>query len=93
MLYDTNLSLLTSGILGAGFKVTSASAAVWDLADDYLDAVAAQGTNLTADAVWLDSVLSTGQEQMTHRGPEPSTLMLFGVALAGLAAKRSRGRG
>jgi hypothetical protein len=92
VLYDSDLSLQTTGVTGAGFKVTSASGAVWDLAEDYLAAVAAQGTSLNADAVWLDSVVSTGQDQMTYqRVPEPGTLVLFGAAIAGLMVRRRSG--
>jgi hypothetical protein len=93
VLYDSDLNLLTSAIVGGGFRVTSASTAVWDLADDFLDAVEGQGTNLNANAVWLDSVLSTGQDQMTRRAvPEPGTLVLLGSALAWLAVRRRSSR-
>jgi len=73
-LYDTSQSLV------AGNFRLNTTGAIRDQANAYLSSLyVGTGQYQTSVATWLDT--SRGQDQLTARVSEPSTLLLFGLAL------------
>ena len=84
VLFDTGGSL-TSG----GFRVTAASTQALAAGAWYLSELSKAGDAYkTASATWLDTRRGYGQDQITT--PEPGTLLLLGMGVAGLAARRRK---
>jgi hypothetical protein len=84
-LYDSANSL-SGGI----FRLNT-TGAVQTAANNYLSALYANGSYHTGTATWLDT--RYGQDQITARVSEPSTLLMLGAALLAAAGRlRNRSR-
>ena len=86
-LYDSNQDL------GAGAFRSNASGAILTQTQTYLSALYSSDYH-AARATWLDvdgnnpNAAFRGQDQITHGVPEPTTLMLMGVACLALVRRR-----